>query len=115
MSMHAQHYIILGYDLSYARKDILDDEWKWTDEGERWTCYASHGHVQMFTDINNGHDLYLGYVVATRDYEDEETIKIELTELMDAKKRVDAAMKELSLKFPDNLPDFQMIIITEWL
>lgn len=114
MSMHSKHYIILGYDFSKVRNKIIDDDWKWTDEGEKWTCHASRGHVQMFTDINDGYDLYFGYVVDTRDEEDEDTLKVGITELLEAQKKVDAAMKEINVTFPDELPEFQMIILTEW-
>ena len=55
MSMQAYHYVILGYDFSKNRDKIIDDDWKWTPEGEEWTCRASKGNIQMFTDINDGY------------------------------------------------------------
>lgn len=115
MSMHAYHYVILGYDFSNNRDKIIDDDWKWTPEGEEWTCYASCGNIQMFTDINNGQDLYFGYVLATMDNEEDETIKISVEELMLKKELVDAAMCRMDLQFPNELPKFQIIIITDCL
>lgn len=114
MSMHAYHYVILGYDFSKNRDKIIDDDWKWTPEGEEWTCRASKGNIQMFTDINDGYDLYFGYVVATMDEDTSMVQKIQLEELMEKKKLVEEAMKKLNLPFPEDLPEFQLIIITDW-
>lgn len=66
MSMEKNYYVIAGYDLTGMTTDKYDD-WKWTDEGEQYTCYQSKGHIQLFDDPMSGEHLYLGYILASGD------------------------------------------------
>lgn len=74
MSVNKNYYVIAGYDLTGWDTDKFKD-WKWTDEGERYTCYQTKGEIQLFDDPMCGEHLYLGYVLASGDeYEFETTV-----------------------------------------
>lgn len=47
MSYTERSYIIAGVDLTGFQTDKYE-EWKWTDEGERYTCYQTRGKIQLF-------------------------------------------------------------------
>lgn len=114
MSTYATHYVILGYDFSNKRSEILDNNWIWTEEGENWTCRTSKGNIQLFTDPMNGIDLYFGYIISNRDDENEWMESIGIEDILDKKPLVDEALKQLNLPIPENLPNYKMIFFTEW-
>ncbi|WP_373262235.1 hypothetical protein [Hungatella hathewayi] len=114
MSTRATHYVILGYDFSSKRSEILDNDWIWTDEGENWTCRTSKGNIQLFTDPMNGTDLYFGYILSIRDEECEQMESIEIENIVDKQALVDAVLKQISLPIPEDLPKYKMIFFTEW-
>lgn len=74
MSMVKNYYVIAGYDLTGMTTDKYKD-WKWTDEGEQYTCNQSKGHIQLFDDLMSGEHLYLGYILASGDEYDFDTVK----------------------------------------
>lgn len=115
MSMVSTHYVIAGYDLS-KRRHLLDDSWKWTDDGEKWTCMASDGHIQVLLDIQENPSLYFGFIIARVDEYNEKNIKISLDTILKEKEAVDKALKEVG--FPasiiENLPDYEILIVTDW-
>lgn len=80
MSIDKNYYVIVGYDLTGYKTDKYDD-WKWTDEGEKYLCYQSVGYTQLFCDPMNGEHFYLGYILAKGDEYDFETTKINMWDL----------------------------------
>lgn len=66
MSMNRNYYVIAGYDLTGWETDKFDD-WKWTDEGEKYICNQRKGNIQLFDDPMSSSHLYLGFVLAAGD------------------------------------------------
>lgn len=94
MSMNANYYVIVGYDLTNWKTDKYKD-WRWTDEGEEFTCYQSKGHIQLFDDPMSGNHLYLGYVLANGDEYEFKTSKINTWELTEVEPEVLYSLKHL--------------------
>ena len=80
MSISRNYYVIAGYDLTGWETDQFED-WKWTDEGEEFTCNQIKGNIQLFDDPMSGEYLYLGYILAMGDEYEFETAKINLNEV----------------------------------
>lgn len=66
MSIEKKYYVISGYDLTGLQTDKFSD-WRWTIEGEKYTCYQYKGHIQLFDDPMSGNHLYLGYILSSGD------------------------------------------------
>ncbi len=79
MSIDRNYYLIAGYDLTAYKTDKYDD-WRWTDDGERYTCYQRKGTIQLFDDPMSGDYLYFGYVLAAGDEYDFPTVVIDAKE-----------------------------------
>lgn len=87
MSINRNYYVIAGYDLTKFITSKYDD-WKWTEEGEKFTCNQSEGYIQLFDDPMNSSHLYLGYVLGNGDEYEFETTKINLNEVSRQEKYV---------------------------
>lgn len=82
MSVNRNYYVIAGYDLTGMETDKFDD-WKWTEEGEDYTCYQRKGKIQFFYDPMSGSHLYFGYIlVASGDMYGYETSKFKIDEVI---------------------------------
>lgn len=81
MSLYKNYYIIAGYDLTAYKTDKYDD-WKWTDEGEQFTCHQSNGNIQLFDDPMDGFHLYLGFVFMSADEYEFRTTVININEFL---------------------------------
>ena len=66
MSIDKNYYTIAGFDLTKYRTDKYED-WRWTEDGERFSCYQRKGKVQLFDDPMSGDYLYLGYIFGNGD------------------------------------------------
>ena len=77
MSMNKNYYVIAGYDLTGWDTDKYED-WKWTDEGEKYHCNQTKNHIQLFDDPMSSVHLYLGFVLADNDEYDFETYKLDM-------------------------------------
>ena len=77
MSMNKNYYVIAGYDLTDWGTDKFDD-WKWTDEGEKYICNQSRNHIQLFYDPMSSKHLYLGFVLADGDEYYFKTTKLDM-------------------------------------
>lgn len=71
------YYVIAGYDLTGMTTDKYRD-WKWTDEGEQYTCSQLKGNIQLFDNPMSGEHLYLGYILANGDEYDFDTVKFDI-------------------------------------
>lgn len=80
MSMEKNYYVIAGYDLTGWKTDKYDD-WKWTEEGEKYLYYQSKGNIQLFDDPMSSSHLYLGYVLADGDEYEFNTTKFNVNNI----------------------------------
>lgn len=53
MSVERNYYVIGGYDLTGFKTEKYDD-WRWTEQGEEYTCSQINGEIQLFDDPMNG-------------------------------------------------------------
>lgn len=77
MSIVKNYYVIAGYDLTGLDTDKFN-EWKWTEDGEKYTCNQVKEEIQLFYDPMNGEHLYLGYILACGNEYEFETTKINI-------------------------------------
>lgn len=70
MSFCKNYYVITGFDLT-AYKTEKFEEWKWTDEGERYLYFHHKGKIQLF-DVDG--ELYLGYIIGHGNQYDFKTV-----------------------------------------
>lgn len=80
MSVLRNYYVIAGYDLTGYSTDIFD-EWKWTEDGEKYTDYKKKGNIQIFDDPMNGYHFYFGYILAAGDEYDFDTESFSIPEI----------------------------------
>lgn len=80
MSINANYYVIAGFDLTNYKTDKYED-WRWTDEGEQYTCYQRKGHIQLFDDPMMSKHLYFGYVLGAGDEFEFKTVKFDIVEI----------------------------------
>lgn len=81
MSVNAEVYLIVGLDVEPYLTEKFDD-WKWTEEGEKYTDYCTEGEVQFIEDGMCGTYTYFGYIVSNID-EVYESYKKEIDENAD--------------------------------
>lgn len=117
MSIYKNYYVIAGYDLTGFETDKFDD-WRWTDDGEKYMCYQSKGHIQFFNDPMNGSYLYFGYVLASGDEYDFNTTKFTVDDINDVFDNVKSELIKLIelgviSKSPQLKPDYQIITFEE--
>lgn len=117
MSMNRCDYLIVGYDLTEFKNDLLTKEWCENPENEKWECYQKKGEIQAFTDPCSGNHLYFGYILAESDefYCEDTTISVEYVEKN--KNSVDEKLNETG--WLENLPErarlnYQMIYFSEY-
>ena len=82
MSVESKYYAIVGYDLTGCETDKFKD-WKWTEEGEKYTCNQVKDRIQIFYDPMSGMHLYLGYILGCGGQYETETTKINLKDIND--------------------------------
>lgn len=120
MSIVKNYYVIAGYDLTEFKTDKFKD-WKWTDEGEKYTCKQVKDEIQLFDDPMNNSHLYLGYILACGDEYEFETTKIDIgTDINYVSKYVAETLHELQeigviskdYEYKDK-PKYQIIIFEE--
>lgn len=83
MSMNQKYYVIAGYDLTELKTDKFED-WRWTDEGEKWLCHQVKGRIQLFDDPMCGDYLYLGFILAAGDQFYFPTTEFDVTDVQNA-------------------------------
>lgn len=119
MSIKKTTYVIAGYDLTNYVNDKYKD-WRWTDEGESYTCNKIKGNIQLFDDPMNGDSLYLGYIFTKNDeYCDFYTEMIDpekISKVMSdvVYKLLDLESKGIISKCPKLQLDYKIIIFDEW-
>ena len=117
MSMNKKYYVIAGYDLTGYGTDKYND-WKWTEEGEKYTCNQIKGEIQLFDDPMDGAHLYLGYVLASGDKYDFATTSFELSDIENYSRNVNSELVKLCesgiiSKDPHFHPKFKIIVFEE--
>lgn len=119
MSVNKDYYVIAGYDLTGCNTEKYDD-WKWTEEGERYTCNQRKGEIQFFDDPMSGDYLYFGYVLANGDEYEFDTTKINLGEIERQKSYVYYKLNQLVDKgiidkaYLSNFPKYEVIAFIEY-
>ena len=117
MSMNKNYYVIIGYDLTGFKTDKYDD-WKWTDEGQKYLCYQSKGRVQLFDDPMSNSHFYFGHILAAMDEYEFETVNIVHGEFIlydcfeELKYLIDIGVVDKSIYMSKNL-NKKMIIFEE--
>lgn len=96
MNIDKNYYAIVGYDLTNYKTDKYDD-WRWTEEGEKYTCNQKKGEIQLFDDPMNNSHLYLGYILAAGDEYDFKTSKFDIIELEQLQLKVEEELERLSV------------------
>lgn len=94
MSVNRDYYVIAGYDLTGYETDIFED-WKWSDEGEKFHCYQCKDQIQLFYDPMGDSHLYFGYIFACGDEYDCPTGKIEISRVEEVRSDVENKLREL--------------------
>lgn len=117
MSVDRNYYVIAGYDLTGMETDKFDD-WKWTEEGEDYTCYQRKGKIQFFDDPMSGDYLYFGYILADGDEYEFEASKFKVDDVNGVYGEVKAELIKLIelgviSKDPRFNPDYQIIAFVE--
>lgn len=117
MSMEKNYYVIAGYDLTGYETDKYED-WRWTDEGETYTCNQIKGEIQLFDDPMSNSHLYFGYILASGDEYDFETVSLELSDIEKCSGNVNAELIKLQengviSKDPHLKPVFRIIVFEE--
>ena len=119
MSMDKNYYVVYGYDLTKYKTDKYED-WRWTDEGEEFTCNQRKGYIQLFDDPMRESYLYFGYIFASGDEYDFETTKFDIIEA--ERQTADIANKLRRLKdigiinedFDEFATPYEFIVFEEW-
>lgn len=83
MSVCKNYYVIAGYDLTELKTDKFED-WRWSDDGEKWLCNQVKGRIQIFDDPMCGDYLYLGFILAAGDEYDFRTTKFDAIDVNNA-------------------------------
>jgi hypothetical protein len=115
MSISRNYYVIAGYDLTGMKTDKFDD-WKWTDEGEKYTCNQIKGKIQFFDDPMSGSHLYFGYILAGGDMYEYETSKFKVSDVSKVHDEVRcklANMINIGLIKPKFILEYQIIAFEE--
>ncbi len=97
MSVERNYYVIAGYDLTnfIVDEQKFYEEWRWTEEGEKYFCGYKKDNVQLFNDGMRGDNLYLGYVLACADEYDFDTVKFKITDIENVKSKVNSVLLHL--------------------
>ena len=115
MSISRDYYVIAGYDLTGMKTDKFDD-WIWSDEGEKYTCYQRKGKIQLFCDPMSGCYLYFGYILADGDMYEYETSKFKVEDINNARDDVKNELSKLvdmGLINPKFILEYQVIAFEE--
>jgi hypothetical protein len=92
--MIKSYYVIVGFDLTGYETDKFND-WKWTEEGEKYLNGHINGSVQLFDDPVNEEHLYLGYVLACGDEYDFATQAFNLSDITSVENETFATLIKL--------------------
>jgi len=94
MSVESSYYSIVGYDLTGCETDKFDN-WKWTNEGEKYMCYQRPGNVQFFYDPMNCSHLYFGYILGCGNQYKMNTAKVDFENITDKAHLVNDELRKL--------------------
>ncbi len=97
MSVERNYYVIAGYDLtnSIVDEQKFHEEWRWTEEGEKYFCGCEKCDVRLFDGGMRGDNLYLGYVLACADEYDFDTVKFKIADIENVKSKVNSVLLHL--------------------
>lgn len=118
MSMNKNYYVIAGYDLTELKTDKFEN-WRWTDDGEKWFCNQVKGRIQLFDDPMCGDYLYLGFILAAGDEFDFQTTKFEVPDVDCAFSGVTSMLcwlrhEGVISQDPKYIPVYKIIVFVEY-
>jgi hypothetical protein len=118
MSVNKNYYVIAGYDLTNLKTDKFED-WRWTDDGEKWLCYQVNGNIQLFDDPMCGDYLYLGFILAAGDEYDFKTTQFDIADINNAFGDTALALSLLQNKGViesniNSVPEYKIIAFVEY-
>lgn len=94
MSVDKNYYVIGGYDLTDFNTDKYSD-WQYTEQREEYTCHQTNGKIQLFDDPMDGSYLYLGYIFASGDEYDFDTVCFSISDVENHRKDVEIELLKL--------------------
>lgn len=94
MSIDKNYYVIGGYDLTDFKTEKYDD-WRWTEQGDEYTCYQKNGKIQLFDDPMSNSYLYFGYVFASSDEYSFDTVCFSISDVEKCRKNVEDELLKL--------------------
>lgn len=117
MSVNRNYYVIAGYDLTGWETDKYK-EWKWSDDYEEYICNQTVNHIQLFDDPMGEDHLYLGFILASGDEYDFETVKFDIdtiNQVYDYVKSELVRLIDLGIISKDSKfnPKYQVIVFEE--
>jgi hypothetical protein len=117
--MNKNYYVIAGYDLTGWVTDKYED-WKWSDDGEKYVYNQTENHIQLFDDAMNGEHLYLGFVLVSGDEHYFKTVKFDMEIVNQVQGYVKSELTKLIdlgviSKDPKFKPIYQVIVFEECL
>lgn len=115
MSIVKNYYVIAGYDLTGLKTEKFNN-WRWAEDGEKYICYQSKGHIQLFDDPMDGSHLYLGYVLANGDEYEFNTVSVNPKNIEIYQNKVRSKLSELKDEGVIDfmfIPEFKLIIFEE--
>jgi hypothetical protein len=115
--MEKSYYVIAGFDLTGYDTDKFDD-WKWTEEGEKYLNNQVGDEIQLFDDPMNGEHLYFGYILASGDEYDFETKSIYVNRIERLQQNVETELEKLKelgvISIDSHLkPNYRIIVFEE--
>jgi hypothetical protein len=118
MSISKNYYVIAGYDLTDLKTDKFED-WRWSDDGEKWLCYQTKGRIQLFDDPMCGDYLYLGFILAAGDEYEFKTTKFDVADVESMFESVSSMLSwlqynDIIIKNPDRLPEYKIMAFVEY-
>ena len=118
MSINKNYYVIAGYDLTNLKTDKFED-WRWTDNGEKWLCRHFKDNIQLFDDPMCGDYLYLGFILAAGDEYDFKTTKFDIVDVKNAFGDTALALSLLQNKGviehnTNDVPEYKIIAFVEY-
>lgn len=117
MSMESNYYVVAGYDLTDFETDKFND-WKYTNEGEDYTCNQCKGEIQFFDDPMSSSYLYFGYVLASGNAYSFDTTMLDISDIENCIGKVKSELVKLQelgvvSKDPHLKPEFKVIVFEE--
>ena len=117
MSVERSYYAIVGYDITGCLTEKCED-WFYTEEGEKYTCYKKKGNIQILDDPRGSNYVHFGYILGDGDQWSFDPIKFDIDDIYRMKDSVrDELMKLVEIGIVNidinHIPKYQVIVFEE--